>query len=630
MLALLLSVYLNSMVVLSVSNVNKSFGAEELLSSVTFSVNDTDRMAIVGANGTGKTTLLKMIIGQESVTPSLSDGTKGAIFFAKGIKFGYLSQDVIESLDNTLKEEALLVFKDLIKMEKDLETLTIRYAEDPSNDLLAKQYGKMQSDFEAKGGYDYHYKVNMMLSKFGFSDEVIDRPIRTFSGGERTKMAFVKLLLLEPEILILDEPTNHLDVSTIDWLENYLKTYHGAILFVSHDRYFINEIATKVAELEQNNITIYKGNFDSYIAQKKERYEVMLKEWTLQQKEIDKLKRFIEFYKPKPRFVSRAKDREKKLQHMKVINKPTSGDKQIKFSFKGDVRDDRKIIYFENTKIGFDTTLIEPFSFYLFGNDKLAIMGDNGTGKTTLLRTIIENKALLDGHIRRLMPLNIGYIQQNDFDFQENQQLIEYFMEEFPLMGEKNIRNHLGKFAFTNDDVFKEVSVLSGGEKMRALLAKIVLKNYDVLLLDEPTNHLDLLTREALIKAMQDYEGAIIFVSHDRYFIDTVANKILYISNAMPYYHEGNYQSFKEAEKAILEHGTVIKEKKTKTERVKKVKKPTEADLLKIEKELAIIKEEEFKEENYMDSSKMKALEERKKILEEEYDLLFEQIYAEE
>ncbi len=624
------SVYLNSMVVLSVSNVNKSFGAEELFSSVTFSVNDTDRMAIVGANGTGKTTLLKMIIGQENITPSLSDGTKGAIFFAKGIKFGYLSQDVIESLDNTLKEEALLVFKDLIKMEKDLEALTIRYAEDPSNDSLAKQYGKMQSDFEAKGGYDYHYKVNMMLSKFGFSDDVIDRPIRTFSGGERTKMAFVKLLLLEPEILILDEPTNHLDVSTIDWLENYLKTYHGAILFVSHDRYFINGIATKVAELEQNNITIYKGNFDSYIAQKKERYEVMLKEWTLQQKEIDKLKRFIEFYKPKPRFVSRAKDREKKLQHMKIINKPTSVDKQIKFSFKGDVRDDRKIIYFENTKIGFDTTLIEPFSFYLFGNDKLAIMGDNGTGKTTLLRTIIENKALLDGHIRRLMPLNIGYIQQNDFDFQENQQLIEYFMEEFPLMGEKNIRNHLGKFAFTNDDVFKEVSVLSGGEKMRALLAKIVLKNYDVLLLDEPTNHLDLLTREALIKAMQDYEGAIIFVSHDRYFIDTVANKILYISNTKPYYHEGNYQSFKEAEKTIIEHGEVIKEKKTKTEKAKKVKKPTEADLLKIEKELAIIKEEEFKEENYMDSSKMKALEERKKILEEEYDLLFEQIYAEE
>lgn len=618
------------MVVLTVSNVNKSFGAEELFSSVTFSVNDNDRMAIVGANGTGKSTLLKMIIGKESITPSFADGTKGAIFFAKGIKYGYLSQDVIESLDNTLKEEALLVYKDLIQMEKDLEVLTNRYAEDPTNELLAKQYGRMQSEFESKGGYDYHYKVDMMLSKFGFSEDVVNRPIKTFSGGERTKMAFVKLLLLEPEILILDEPTNHLDVSTIDWLETYLKSYHGAILFVSHDRYFINGIATKVAELEQNSITVYKGNFDSYVTQKKERYEVMLKEWTLQQKEIDKLKRFIEFYKPKPRFVSRAKDREKKLQHMKVINKPNEGDKQIKFSFKGDVRDDRKIIYFENTKIGFDTTLIEPFSFYLFGNDKLAIMGDNGTGKTTLLRTIIENKALLDGHIRKLMPLNIGYIQQNDFDFKDNQQLIEYFMEEFPLMGEKNIRNHLGKFAFTNDDVFKNVSVLSGGEKMRVILAKIVLKNYDVLLLDEPTNHLDLLTREALIKAMQDYEGAIIFVSHDRYFIDTVANKILYISKTKPYYHEGNYQSFKEAEKSILEHTEVIKEKKTKTEKTKKVKKPTESDLLKIEEELAFIKEEEFKEENYMDSNKMKVLEEKRKLLEEKYNLLFEEMYAEE
>lgn len=618
------------MVVLTVSNVNKSFGAEELFSSVTFSVNDTDRMAIVGANGTGKTTLLKMIIGEEDITPSRADGTKGAIFFAKGIKYGYLSQDVIESLDNTLKEEALLVFKDLIKMEKDLETLATKYAEDPSNPTLEKQYGRMLSEFESKGGYDYHYKVNMMLSKFGFSEEVINRPIKTFSGGERTKMAFVKLLLLEPELLILDEPTNHLDVSTIDWLETYLKTYHGAILFVSHDRYFINEIATKIVELEHNNITLYKGNFDSYVAQKKERYEIMLREWTLQQREIEKLKRFIEFYKPKPRFVSRAKDREKKLQHMKKIDKPIGEDKGIRFSFKGEVRDDRKIMYFEDTKIGYDKTLIEPFTFFLFGNDKLAIMGDNGTGKTTLLRAILENKALISGYIRRLMPLNIGYIQQNDFDFKEGQQLIDYFMDQFPLMGEKGVRNHLGKFAFTSDDVFKDVSVLSGGEKMRVILAKIVLKNYDVLLLDEPTNHLDLLTREALIKAMQDYEGCLIFVSHDRYFIDSVANKILYISKTIPHYHEGNYQSFKEAEKLLLEQKEEAKEKKEKVVRQKKTKKHTEADLLKIEEELAFIKEEEFKEENYMDSNKMKALDERRKYLEEQYNLLFEEIYAEE
>lgn len=617
------------MVVLSVSNVDKSFGAEQLFSSVTFSVNDTDRMAIVGANGTGKTTLLKMIIGEEDITASRADGTKGAIFFAKGIRWGYLSQDVIESLDNTLKEEALLVFKDLIKMEKELEEVTLKYAEHPENPILEKQYSRLLNEFESKGGYDYHYKVTMMLSKFGFGEDVINRPIRTFSGGERTKMAFVKLLLLEPELLILDEPTNHLDVSTIDWLETYLKTYHGAILFVSHDRYFINNIANKVVELEHGGITLYKGNFDSYVEQKKERYEIMLREWTLQQREIEKLKRFIEFYKPKPRFVSRAKDREKKLEHMRKIDKPLTSDKGISFAFKGEVRDDRKIIYFEDTTIGYDKTLINPFTFFLFGNDKLAIMGDNGTGKTTLLRSILEGKGLLGGYIRRLMPLHIGYIQQNDFDFKEGRSLIDYFMDEFPLMGEKNIRNHLGKFAFTSDDVFKDVSVLSGGEKMRVILAKIVLKNYDVLLLDEPTNHLDLLTREALIKAMQDYEGCLIFVSHDRYFIDSVSNKILYISKTIPHYHEGNYESFKEYERLLLDQ-TEEKSKKIKKEKPKRVKKPTEEDLLKIEKEIAFIKEEEFKEENYMDSNKMKVLEERLKQLEQEYDELFLEIYGEE
>ncbi len=623
------NVYWNKMVVLTVSNVDKSFGAEELFSSLTFSVNDTDRMAIVGANGTGKTTLLKMIIGQEDITPSRADGTKGAIFFAKGSRYGYLSQDVIESLDNTLKEEALLVFKDLIKMEGQLQQLAECYASNPSDNELEKQYGRMLSEFEAKGGYDYHYKVTMMLSKFGFSDDVINRPIKTFSGGERTKMAFVKLLLLEPDILILDEPTNHLDVSTIDWLETYLKTYSGAILFVSHDRYFINVIATKVVELEHGQITLYKGNFDSYVEQKKERYEIMLREYTLQQKQIEKLKRFIEFYKPKPRFVSRAKDREKKLEHMRKIDKPVGPERGIKFTFQGQVRDDRKIIYFEDTTIGYDTILISPFTFYLYGNDKLAIMGDNGTGKTTLLKAILENKALLGGYIRRLMPLNIGYIQQNDFDFQDGRNLIDYFMDEFPLMGEKEIRNHLGKFAFTSDEVFKDISVLSGGEKMRVILAKIVLKNYDVLLLDEPTNHLDLLTREALIKAMQDYEGCLIFVSHDRYFIDSVANKILYISRTKPYYHEGNYEMFKSEEKSLLEDTSKTTRTKEKVIRNRTTKKPTEADLLKLEERIETLKKDEWKEENYMDPNKMKIIQEQIKQLEEEYALMFESVYEE-
>ncbi len=613
---------------LSVSNIDKSFGTEQIFSSVTFNVNDTDRMAIVGANGTGKTTLLKMIIGQEDITSSKKDNVKGAIFFAKGIKFGYLSQDVIESLDHTLEEEALLVFKDLIQMENDLADLANRYASNPEDSFLEKQYGSLLSRFEHAGGYDYRYRVKMMLSKFGFTDDVFSRPISSFSGGERSKMAFVKLLLLEPEILILDEPTNHLDVSTIDWLETYLKTYHGAILFVSHDRYFINAIANKVLEIERQNVTLYKGNFDDYVRQKKERYEVLMREYTIQQKEIEKMQRFIEFYKPKPRFVSRAKDREKKLEHMKKIDKPHSEEKAIRFHFEGEVRSDRKILYFEDCTIGYDSVLIKPFTFYLYGNDRLAIMGDNGTGKTTLLKNILDGKNPLGGHIRRLMPLSIGYIQQNDFVFGDDKQdLLNYFMNEFPLMGEKAIRNHLGKFAFTSDEVFKSTSVLSGGEKMRAILAKIVLKNYDVLLLDEPTNHLDILTREALINALQSYNGCLIFVSHDRYFIDSIANKILYIANCEPHYHEGNYATFKEEEKEIMQLRTLEAPKKEKSATTTKIKKVSEDDLARIEKQLETIKLEEWKEENYMNPQKMKELEEKRKELESEYERIWSSLF---
>ena len=617
------------MVILSVSNVKKSFGVEELFSNVTFSVNDTDRMAIVGSNGTGKSTLLKIIIGQEEITPDRADGSKGGVFFAKGARYGYLSQDVIESLDHTLLEEALLVFKDLIKKEADLADLANLYAENPLDEKIENQYAKMQREFEHAGGYDYQYKVRMMLSKFGFSDEVMNRPIRSFSGGERTKMAFVKLLLLEPELLILDEPTNHLDVSTIDWLETYLKTYHGAILFVSHDRYFINAIANKVLELDHHQVTLYKGNFDAYVEQKKERYEVMMREYTLQQKEIEKIQRFITFYKPKPRFVSRAKDREKKLEHMKKIEKPQGEERGIRFQFEGQVRSDKKILYFEDCAIGYDSVLIEPFTFFLYGNDKLAIMGDNGTGKTTLLKTILEGRPPLKGYIRRLMPLSIGYIQQNDFDFGSSKTLLEYFLDEFPDMGEKKIRNHLGKFAFTNDEVFKPTEVLSGGEKMRVVLAKIVLKHYDVLLLDEPTNHLDILTREALVNAMQGYEGCIIFVSHDRYFIDSIANKILYISNKKPYYHEGNYETFKEEEASLLEDNKEEKVKKEKKATTKKEKVYSEDDLARIEKQIQQIKIEEWKEDNYMDPKKMKELGEQLEALNQEYERIFKILYEE-
>ena len=616
------------MVVLSIQNLTKKFGVDELFHNVNFFVNDNDRVAIVGNNGTGKSTLLKMILGMEDISYNGTSDIKGCIALAKNTRIGYLSQDVIESLDHTLKEEALLVFKDVIEVEQRLNELAILYANNPEDKEIENQYGKKLEQFERLGGYDYNYLIEMMLFKFGFDKDEINRPIKTFSGGERTKMAFVKLLLLKPNLLILDEPTNHLDVSTIDWLEQYLKTYSGAILFVSHDRYFINEVANKVVEIEHNEATTYVGNFDSYVQQKKLNYELRMKEYNIQQKEIEKMKRFIEYFKPKPRFVARAKDREKKLEHMVKIDKPLSSKSGIKFSFEGDVREDKKIIYFEDCKVGYNETLINPFSFYLYGGDKLAIVGDNGTGKTTLLKSILKTVPLISGAIHRLHPLKIGYIEQNDFVINEDVSLLTYLLDLFPLLGEKELRNHLGKFGFSGDDVFKQTSVLSGGEIMRLVLAKVVLNNYDVLILDEPTNHLDLITKESLIEALKSFNACIIFVSHDRYFINSIANKILYVSHKTPYYHEGNYDSFKEIEDMI------IKTNEERNQSISKENKPvqkkkTSINISKIEKdiskfELALkqVKEDQFKEENYLDSKKMAELELKEKELQQKIDEL--------
>lgn len=624
------------MQILSVSNLNKQFGEYTLFSGVSFSINDRDRLALIGENGTGKSTILKIILGLEEM--SNTNLIKGSVNFAKNIKIGYLTQEVIENIDNSLMDEALLVFKDLIRRENELNELMKEVSKNPTDHKLIEKYGKISDEFLRDGGYDYHYKIESILNRFGFKKDVWNRKISTFSGGERTKMAFAKLLLTNPDLLILDEPTNHLDVSTIDWLEGYLKNYNGAILFVSHDKYLINAIATSIVEIEHNKATLYKGNFDSYVVQKQMNYETQLKQYNLQQAEIAKMKRFIEYFKPKPRFVSRAKDREHKLEHMKVIDKPLESNRAIKFSFNGKNRFDKKILSFDKISIGYDDNkLVDPFSFLLFGGDKLAIIGDNGTGKTTFLKTILEKIQPICGEIKHLVPLKIGYLKQNDFDIKGSETVLDFLNSNFPNMGNRLARNHLGKFGFEGDDVFKTLDVLSGGEKMRLMLAKIVLENYDVLLLDEPTNHLDLPTKESLIKAMQDFEACIIFVSHDRYFIDLVSNKILYIHDGTATFFLGSYQEFKESfEKDLIDTQVNNKEKEKVVKEIvlSKEKKKANKKLLEkisiIEERLKDIEELQQMEDIYMDFMQMNELDSEKKNLEEQYILLLEEKEKEE
>lgn len=618
------------MVLLSVSQVKKMFGASTLFENVSFDVHDGERLALIGNNGTGKSTLFKIILHEEEMT-------SGNIAFAKGCKIGYLSQDVISSLENTMLEEASLVFKDLIEEGKQLEKIAKRIEQDPHNNELIRTYGNRVTLFEERGGYSFPYKIKMILNKFGFLEDMWNRKISSFSGGERVKMAFAKLLLIEPDLLLLDEPTNHLDVSTIDWLEKYLVNYKGAILFISHDKYFLNRLATSIVEIENYTSTLYKGNFDNYYVLKKQNFERMQKEYNMQQKEIEKMQRFIDYFMPKPRFASRAKDRVKKLEHMVKKEPPKNSKKGISFEFEGASRADKKIIDFKDVSIGYDKEIISPFSFLLFGGDKLCIMGDNGTGKTTLLKCINEEIKPISGKIKRLMPLKIGYIKQNDFDLTSTLSLLDYFNELFPMMGNRDVRNHLGKFGFYGDDVFKEVNVLSGGEMMRVMLAKIVLMSYDILLLDEPTNHLDMITRESLITAMQEFNACIIFVSHDRYFIDAVATRILYFANGTPTLFEGNYSEFKGIEEEIVKNCSDIEEVQ---EKEVGSAKPTYSNKLsnnaikKKEEELAEI-DARLQEINALYASEdimedffiLNDLNKEEKELEEKYEQIYKELY---
>ena len=605
------------MQILNVQQLKKEFGDDILFEDVSFSLNDNDRLALIGPNGNGKSTLIKIILNEV-------DKTSGEVVLAKGTTIGYLSQDVITNLDNNLYDEVESVFSSLIEQEKKLKEMEDEISLNPNNVELIEEYGIKQNDFLEKGGYNYHYLINMMLSKFGFYKEDLTRTISSFSGGERTKIAFVKLLLIKPNLLILDEPTNHLDISTIEWLEQYLKGYEGALLFISHDRYFIDALANKIVELENKTSSFYKGNYTYYVEEKKLRYEQLLSKYNNQQKEIARLKRFIEFYKPKPRFVARAKDREKKLEHMKIIDKPVTENNFLKLSFQGNVYEGKEIISVKDLTIGYDKPLIKNLNFSLYGKDRIAIMGSNGCGKTTLLDALINHKHILSGEIKYVRNVNVGYIKQHQIDLNPDRTIFEEMQYNFPSLGEKTIYNYLGRFNFDYEDSSKKIAILSGGEKTRIVLAKIMLENYDILVLDEPTNHLDMVTRQALILALQAYQGSIIFVSHDRYFVDELATHLIYVDHQTPYFIKGNFLDFKEQESKLLTISDELVEEK-KVEKKVVNKKPS----LKLEEQIKKVKEEQFLEDNYMDYQKMQSLDKKLKELETNLSKLEEEYLQE-
>lgn len=636
------------MYLLSATGILKEFQGEPLTSPLTFNIDENEKIALIGSNGCGKSTLIKMLIGE-------LEPDKGHVTLSKNCTIGYLSQSVISDLSHTLYEEAEEVFKPLMEEEKFLEDLCEKIAEDPSNTELLDTYSHREPLFREKDGYNFRYKIRLILNYFKFKEEDYNRPIISFSGGERMKIAFAKLLLLNPSLLILDEPTNHLDISTIEWLEEYLKSYKGAILFVSHDRYFINSLATRVLEIEKGKLESYSGNYDKYAAEKKVRYESQLKLYLKEEKQKQKLEWFIKFYMPKPRFVSRAHDREKKLARLEKtrVEKPTEVKNKVHIDFQGKLRVGKRVFETKELAVGYDKPLISDIEFSFFGGDKLAIMGDNGSGKTTFIKTLLGKIKPYSGKICFYDNFNIGYLPQDGLLIRSNKTVLDYFRDLFPILTLQEVYNTLGAFDFSREDDEKIVDNLSGGEKMRLVLSTLVEQKYDILVLDEPTNHLDMMTKEELIEAIGKYKGSIIIISHDRSFVDNLCNCLLYFENNKAYYYQGDYSHFKvvmlddilqeklDIEKARLEeerkqdtlYHLELEKARVKFKDDKPLKPRPKLAKNKIEEKMArlerLIGEDEVKlddPEYYWDQSKLNALQEELDNYNKEYEELMEML----
>lgn len=527
-----------------INNGAVAFGDDVILHSIDFEIRNTEKIAIVGRNGCGKTTLLKLISGEVEMEKLDSDESA---FIAKAgnPEIGYLKQIAFDDPDVTLEQEVRKCFVKMDERKAELARAAAELEHDYSDEKVAR-YTAMEEAFKDDGGYYYEKEYEVMIRKFGFSDDERKKPIRDFSGGQQTKIAFIKLLLSKPDILLLDEPTNHLDVTTIEWLEGYLKSYPKAVVVVSHDRMFLDNVVDVVYEIEYGTARRYPGNYTNFIARKKENYDKQMKDHIAQQKEIERLQRMVTRFKGKPTKTSMAQSKQKAIDRMVIIEAPDKYDnKTFHANFQPEKETGNDVLYTSELAIGYDHPL-SVVSLDLKRGEKLGILGGNGLGKSTFLKTIVGKIPALSGEYRFGTNVQIGYFDQQMAVYTSNKTVLDDFWDEYPNLTETEARNALGAFLFSGEDVFKNVNMLSGGEKVRLALCKILKTRPNVLVLDEPTNHMDIVGKETLESMLKDYKGTLIFVSHDRYFVKKVATQLLVFEDGTTNLYQFGYEQYQE------------------------------------------------------------------------------------
>lgn len=635
------------MIMLSCNKLYKSFGVETILEDISFSINEGDKVGIVGVNGTGKTTLFKVITG-------IYGYDSGDIFTSKGCKIGYLEQNTNFYSEKTIYDEVLEVFSNLIDAENELRILENKIAllskdNGDSDELheLMDSYGKKYEEFEKNNGYSYKSEIIGTLRGLGFQDEDIYKEIKVLSGGEKTRVLLGKLLLSRPSLLLLDEPTNHLDSDSVEWLESFLRAYTGTVMIISHDRYFLDQSVNRIFEMSNKRLTTYNGNYTNYLKQARLQREIDLRNYTNQQKDIKKQEESIERLKSygREKHIKRARSKEKMLEKVEVLDRPQEFRKKAKFKFKQTFQSGNDVLRGEGIKKSFgDRVLFENVNFDIYRGEKVALIGPNGIGKSTLFKILIGEEEKESGEINIGKNVDISYFHQEQKSLDLKKTVIDEIWDSNTQFTQTEVRSLLAAFLFEDESVFKQIGTLSGGERARVAILKLILSKSNLLLLDEPTNHLDIDSKEVLEEALIEYEGTVFTISHDRYFLNTVVDKILVLEKDGIVEYLGNYDYYQEKKKQLLELSQLAEikpEEKTKTQVKDERKKEKEirrqesslrkkisdleSEINLTEKQISGLELILCKEEVYTSPEKMKEVNLEKSELEKKLEKLYEQ-----